>query len=233
MGQGSCRVLVPLGAGLRLCVDHHELESFVFGFVFDSDLAYVAYRRSAEIDWSSVDSVYRWIPYGFADSRVSALVEVVVPSRNQDANGELVPDKNYTARDVFCAVPSAHQCCMADAVLYMRPPPRAGTEVRDPPPILQGAVDAYNVDLNGEGERDFSDIPKSGEICAWSSLQVDFAVIRDKCNKYSIDTPSLDAHVSSWHCTAEILLASFERNFCMRRQMVSGHLLARDMGSVA
>lgn len=80
MGQGSCGVLVPLSSDVRRRVCCNGFVSFVVGCVFDSDRAYLANCRPAEVDWSSIDGLPCWFIYGFADGRVHDLVVVVLPS---------------------------------------------------------------------------------------------------------------------------------------------------------
>lgn len=44
-------------------VDHHGFASFVLRCAFDPAVAYLAYYRSVEVDWSFIEGVHRWFPY--------------------------------------------------------------------------------------------------------------------------------------------------------------------------
>lgn len=74
MGQSGRGVHVPLAPCVVCLVDHYGFASFVFGWAFHSTLTYFVYRYCAEIDRSSMGKFPCWIPYGFADGQVRALV---------------------------------------------------------------------------------------------------------------------------------------------------------------
>lgn len=61
MGSRGCRVLVPLPSEVRRRIDHHSFSLLVTGFTFDFALAYLAYRCSAEMDWSPLSQPDRWL----------------------------------------------------------------------------------------------------------------------------------------------------------------------------
>lgn len=81
MGQGGCGVLVLLSAGLFHRMDHYGFVSFAFGCDFDLAPAYLEYRDFAEIGWYFVSKFPCRFPYGFASSRLYALVEASVLSK--------------------------------------------------------------------------------------------------------------------------------------------------------
>lgn len=81
---------------------------------------------------------------GIGPGRVYALIETLVLSRKRDASSTVVVDRLYSSRDVVHALPYADWCNLVDAVTYMPPCSRAGTEATDPPPVPLGVVDEYN-----------------------------------------------------------------------------------------
>lgn len=61
-------------------------------------------------------------------------------------------DKVFAAGNVVCVVPSVSWCNLENAGLYLRPFPREETEVVYPHPAPPAVDDAYEVDLDTEGE---------------------------------------------------------------------------------
>lgn len=53
IGNGCGSVITPLPSGVRRCVDHYCFAQFVAVCPLDPGAGYLAYRRFAEIDWSS------------------------------------------------------------------------------------------------------------------------------------------------------------------------------------
>lgn len=85
---------------------------------------------------------------------------------------------------------------MADTLTPMYPSQRINIEVSDTPSILMAVTDAYDVDVDADGDWKLSDVPPSGEINIRSSLHVDSTVIRDKCVRYLVEAPRPSTGVS-------------------------------------
>lgn len=79
MGQDSCGVHVLLYAGLGRRNGHYSFTFFMLSWAFDLALAYLSYRHSAEIDWSSVDGVTSLVLQGVVYGEVQNWVDAVVP----------------------------------------------------------------------------------------------------------------------------------------------------------
>lgn len=91
--QNTCPAFVwhlPSSRSLRLCVIRGCC-------AFDSACAYLACCRLAEVDWSCIDGVNRWIPHSFVDRPVEDLVEMVLPSRKRDASEGPSMNRLYAA----------------------------------------------------------------------------------------------------------------------------------------
>lgn len=86
---------------------------------FDSALAKLPYRRSVEIDWSSVNCVPRWLPYCFSDSRAHDLIDCIVMSRKKEASGVIFVVIFHPARAFVWLVLSVNQCGLTTAVAVM------------------------------------------------------------------------------------------------------------------
>lgn len=54
MGHGGCGMITLFSRGGQHCFYHHGLAQFVTGCALDPAATYLAYRRSAEIEWSSL-----------------------------------------------------------------------------------------------------------------------------------------------------------------------------------
>lgn len=66
----------------------------------------------------------------------------------------------------------------------------SGLEVTVPPPVSPGVPDAYDVDLDAEGENDLLDILPFGKIDVFSGFRTDFTVICDKGVKFYVEAPT-------------------------------------------
>lgn len=64
MGQRGCCIPVMLSSGSRCHDDRYDFAFIVVICLFDSVLAYLANCCSAEVDWSCLDGVHRWLPTG-------------------------------------------------------------------------------------------------------------------------------------------------------------------------
>lgn len=67
-------MLVLISPGDVRRVNHPNSTSYVVSCPFDSALAYLAYRRSAEVNCLSLEGGHRCFPYSFVDERVHDLV---------------------------------------------------------------------------------------------------------------------------------------------------------------
>lgn len=125
----ACRWCASSRRSLRL---YYGFESFVVGYDFDKPLAYLVYRRSAEIGWTSVIGINSWFLYGLGDRRVYALLEAVFPLQERATWGSVGADNVFAARDIIWEAPSADRWNMANAFAYLCPVPRADAETADP-----------------------------------------------------------------------------------------------------
>lgn len=85
-------VLVVLSSDLRQLIDDIGLSSIVEASSFDPVLSYVAYYRSEEVEWSTVDLSDPFTSYDFGAGRVHPLPEEVVSSRKH-AHGHRFSDR--------------------------------------------------------------------------------------------------------------------------------------------
>lgn len=90
MGHCSCGVLVPPTSGVLHRFDHCGFMAFICGSYFDSSVFYLAYLRSVETNWSSVDGVLCWSSFGFVDGRGHDLAKVAPGYRREMRVGRLV-----------------------------------------------------------------------------------------------------------------------------------------------
>lgn len=75
------------------------------------------------------------------------------------------------------------------------PPSQVHPEVVDPPYVLPSVPDAYNVELDAEGESDLPDILASREFHVRLNLYTESTVIHDKCVEYSVESLMKAPHV--------------------------------------
>lgn len=147
-GQRGCRIFVSLLSGFHRPVDLFGFASFVVCCAFLSALAYLAYFRSAEVDWSSFEAVIRWFPFTFAEGRVHELVETFLSSLKREASQVLGPNGLYTAPAVVWAEPSADQCSsLPNSMAFKHPPSQMYSGVTDPPLALPSVPKVDEVDF--------------------------------------------------------------------------------------
>lgn len=195
MCQVRCQVLVPLFSGVCHQVDHYGFASFIGGCTFGSARVCSAYRLSAEVCWSPIDDMYHWFPYNFADWHSPDLVEADIPSRKTDTSGMLGVDKLHAFCAVVWVVPTTGRFSQASAVAYMLLLSQGSLEDSDPRPVSPSITDAYDVDVDPEGECNSSDIPPSNKIDVHLSLWAGFSIIRDKCIEYSAEVQTMTSEV--------------------------------------
>lgn len=73
MGHGVCSLVTSILSGVRRCIDHHSSAQFVTRCVPNPVTGYLAYRHSAEINWSSLRQSDFWFPYTFGNCPIYRL----------------------------------------------------------------------------------------------------------------------------------------------------------------
>lgn len=176
-------MISPLSGGARRRVDHYDCAKFVAGCSIYPSAAYLPYRRSAKIKWSSFPSSCCWFPCTFADGRLHQLPSTEVTVHKPAASGELAPPQMLTARVVTGVVDESVLCVIPNAVAHLGLPFRSDKATPSVLLALPGViVDVRSLDLDAKGDWDMSDIPQSGVIDIRSSLLGDFPLIQEKCD---------------------------------------------------
>lgn len=134
-------------------MDHYNFAQFFGGGAFDPAAAYLAYWRSAEIDWSSLSRSDCWFLYSFADGKVHRLSATKFMSHERPASGELDPAQIIAAHVITQVIEESYRCVIADAVVYLGLFPRSDEAFPSGPLASPGVVvDVLHVDLDAEGD---------------------------------------------------------------------------------
>lgn len=196
IGREGLGVLLPLSDGVRRRIDNCGFTHFFTGCAFDLGLTNLGYHRSAEVYWLSYGPSDRWLQYRFHDGQVHPVSKAVVKFPEQDASGNLGPNRVYEARQVVRSVPGVVRCRLAGALVHLGSPPLPEDDAGAAPPSLPGIyVDAYDVDLSAEEDWALSDIPPSGVFEVHSTLRADMDLIHDKCVAFAVEAPKNPAEV--------------------------------------
>lgn len=143
MDQSGCELFVLLLSAVRRHIKHYGFASLVVGCCFHSSCVCLAYRRSAEVNWSLIDSVHGSFPYGLPTGVYMAWLKQISVTR--EIVGSLV------RIDCLLLEPLSGRCLLLEgaAGLGCRSHTSAfssGPKGADPPPALSRDLDAVIVD---------------------------------------------------------------------------------------